>query len=80
MASRAVTSFSPTSTIRDDPSGSPRGSFTQPGALGRAARAYGVGAYPTFYLIGPDGRVVWANDGEQPDALLRQLMSRAAGG
>ena len=63
-----------------DPSGSPRGSFTQPGALGRAARAYGVGAYPTFYLIGPDGRVVWANDGEQPDALLRQLMSRAAGG
>ena len=63
-----------------DPSGSPRGSFHQPGALGRAATAYGVDAYPTFYLIGRDGRVVWASDGEQPDALLRQLMTRAAGG
>jgi len=63
-----------------DPSGSPRGSFHKPGALGRWATAYGVGAYPTFYLVGRDGKVMWASDGEQPDALLRQLLTRAAGG
>jgi thiol-disulfide isomerase/thioredoxin len=63
-----------------DPSGSPRGSFRRAGALGRWSTAYGVGAYPTFYLIGRDGRVRWASDGEQPDALLRRLLTRAAGG
>jgi thiol-disulfide isomerase/thioredoxin len=63
-----------------DPSGSPRGSFQKPGALGRAATAYGVEAYPTFTLVGRDGKVVWASDGEQPDALLRRLLTRAAGG
>ena len=38
---------------------------------------YGVRAYPTFYVIGADGRVMWADDGEQPDILLQQLLQRA---
>ena len=29
-------------------------------------------------MIDPDGRVAWAADGEQPDALLRQQLARAA--
>jgi thiol-disulfide isomerase/thioredoxin len=63
-----------------DPSGSPRGSFHKAGGLGRWARAYGVQAYPTMYVIGADGRVRWAGDGEQPDALLRQQLRAATGG
>jgi peroxiredoxin len=63
-----------------DPTGTPRGSYTQSGGLGRVAQAYGVGAYPTLYVIGTDGRVVWASDGEQPDAFLRKTLVAAAGG
>jgi thiol-disulfide isomerase/thioredoxin len=60
-----------------DPSGTPRGSFHKAGGAGRWAKAYGVQAFPTFYVISPTGRVLWADDGEQPDALLRQELVRA---
>lgn len=62
-----------------DPSGSPRGSFHKAGGLGRWARAYGVQAYPTMYVISAQGRVLWAGDSEQPDALLRQKLQAALG-
>jgi thiol-disulfide isomerase/thioredoxin len=60
-----------------DPSGSPRGSFHEAGGLGRWATTYGVEAYPTVYVIDANGRVAWAGDGEQPDALLHQMLVRA---
>jgi hypothetical protein len=41
--------------------------------------AYHVRSFPTFYVIDPKGRVSWASDGEQPDALLRQELAKAAG-
>lgn len=63
-----------------DRSGTPQGSYTQSGGLGRVATEYGVGAYPTLYVIDPRGRVVWASDGEQPDAFLRKTLVAAAGG
>jgi thiol-disulfide isomerase/thioredoxin len=63
-----------------DQSGSPRGSFHKAGGEGRWAKAYGVQAFPTFYVISPSGRVLWASDGEQPDALLHQQLVRAGAG
>jgi thiol-disulfide isomerase/thioredoxin len=60
-----------------DQSGTPTGSYHRPGGLGHWASVYGVGAYPTFYVIGADGRVQWADDSEQPDILLQQLLQRA---
>jgi peroxiredoxin len=63
-----------------DPTGTPRGSTTRSGGLGRVATAYGVGAYPTLYVLDSRGRVVWASDGEQPDAFLRKTLVTAAGG
>jgi peroxiredoxin len=60
-----------------DRSGTPGGSYHSPGGLGHWANVYGVRAYPTFYVIGADGRVMWADDGEQPDILLQQLLQRA---
>ena len=41
--------------------------------------SYGLQAYPTFYVIDPRGRVFWATDGEQPDALLREKLQAAVG-
>jgi peroxiredoxin len=58
--------------------GSPTGSFTQQGASGPVTAAYKLQAYPTFYVITPDGKVAWAADGEQPDALLRRQLLRVA--
>jgi peroxiredoxin len=60
-----------------DPSSQP-GSFTQRGAPGRVSTAYRIASYPTFYVIDPKGRVTWRGDGEQPDALLRRELARAA--
>jgi thiol-disulfide isomerase/thioredoxin len=60
-----------------DPSGSPRGDFRKAGGLGRWAKAYGVQAYPTMYVISAQGRVLWAGDSEQPDALIRQQLNAA---
>jgi thiol-disulfide isomerase/thioredoxin len=62
-----------------DPSSNP-GSFHQPGSPGKVSTAYAVQTFPTFYVIDPDGRVTWRSDGEQPDALLRQELERAAAG
>jgi len=60
-----------------DPSPQP-GSFNSPGAAGPVTTKYKVAAFPTFYVIDPQGRIRWADDGEQPDALLRQQLEQAA--
>jgi peroxiredoxin len=60
-----------------DPSAQP-GSFHQPGAAGPVTTRYRVGAYPTFYVLDPHGRITWRSDGEQPDAKLRQELEQAA--
>ena len=39
-------------------------------------RYFGL-SFPTFYVISPTGRVTFASDGEQPDALLRQELLQA---
>lgn len=58
--------------------GSPPGSFHQQGGSGPVTESYGLRAYPTFYVIDPRGRVFWATDGEQPDALIRAKLQAAA--
>lgn len=60
-----------------DPSSQP-GSFNAQGAAGRITNAYRVVSYPTFYIVGPQGRIAWRSDGEQPDALLRQELVKAS--
>ena len=60
-----------------DPSSQP-GSYSHPGGEGAVSRTYGVVAFPTFYVLDRRGRIVWRSDGEQPDALLRQELQRAA--
>jgi peroxiredoxin len=60
-----------------DPS-SKTGSFSSPGGAGRVTLAYRVKSFPTFYVLDGRGVVVWRSDGEQPDALLRQELVRAA--
>ena len=58
---------------------SPAVTFPDHGTRGPVSKAYGVGYFPTFYVIDPQGRITWRGDGEQPDALLRQQLERAAG-
>ena len=58
---------------------SPPPTFPEHGPRGPVSRAYGVGYFPTFYVIDPKGKIAWASDGEQPDALLRQKLREAAG-
>jgi peroxiredoxin len=60
-----------------DPSGTP-GNVNQPGPAGPVSQAYRLRWFPTFYVVGPDGKVKWASDGEQPTAKLRQELNRAA--
>jgi len=60
-----------------DPSSS-SGSFHNPGAAGPVTTRYQVQSFPTFYVLDPKGRVTWRSDGEQPDALLRQELLKAA--
>jgi thiol-disulfide isomerase/thioredoxin len=62
-----------------DPSALP-GSFHSQGAPGTVSKAYLVQSYPTFYVLDPAGRVVWAAVGEQPDLLLRAELRRAVRG
>ena len=62
-----------------DPSSQP-GSFKGEGAPGHVSTAYRVQSFPTFYVINPRGRIAFATDGEQPDALLRQELLKAARG
>ena len=54
------------------------GSFNAQGAAGPVTSAYHVAAFPTFYIVGPQGRIAWRSDGEQPDALLRQELAKAS--
>jgi peroxiredoxin len=61
-----------------DRSGSLLGSFGSPGSAGKVAQAYGMEAFPTFYVIDRQGRVWWAGDSEQPDAKLQQELAAAA--
>jgi len=58
--------------------GSRPGSFHQPGAPGPVTTRYHVASFPTFYAIDPKGRIFWRSDGEQPDALLRLELAKAA--
>jgi peroxiredoxin len=60
-----------------DPSLRP-GSFNRPGAPGEVSTRYRVRGYPTFYVIDPHGRITWRSDNEQPDALLRLELAKAA--
>ena len=60
-----------------DPSSHP-GSFQSSGQPGAVTKAYAIRTFPTFYVIDPKGKIAWASDGEQPDALLRQELLRAA--
>jgi peroxiredoxin len=53
--------------------------FPEHGHAGPVTSRYRVNAYPTFYVIGPRGRITWRSDGEQPDALLSHELMRAAG-
>jgi len=55
------------------------GSFHQPGNPGPVTTKYQVQAFPTFYVVDPKGKIAWASDGEQPDALIRQQLTKAAG-
>ena len=61
-----------------DPSSQP-GSFNSQGGPGAVTTAYQVAAYPTFYIVDPKGKITWASDGEQPNALLLQQLKKAAG-
>lgn len=61
-----------------DPSSQP-GDFSQPGTAGPVTTAYQVQAFPTFYILDRNGKVVWRSDGEQPNALIRQQLRKAAG-
>jgi peroxiredoxin len=61
-----------------DPSGQP-GNFRQPGAAGPVTTKYQVQAFPTFYVVDTKGKIAWASDGEQPDALIRKQLQKAAG-
>jgi thiol-disulfide isomerase/thioredoxin len=44
--------------------------------LGTLAGALGVQAFPTVYMVGSDGKVSYAAEGEVPDATLQQQLSR----
>ncbi|HEX3807374.1 MAG TPA: TlpA disulfide reductase family protein [Gaiellaceae bacterium] len=59
-----------------DPGSTP-GSFHTEGSAGKVTTTYHVEAFPTFYVIDPQGKIAWRSDGEQPDALLRQQLVQA---
>ncbi len=65
--------------VLDLGTGAATGSFKQPGNAGPVTTKYQVQAFPTFYVVSPKGKVTWASDGEQPDALVRQQLAKAAG-
>jgi len=63
--------------VDPDPA-TPAVTFPDHGKRGTVSKAYGVGYFPTFYVIDPEGRITWRADGEQPDELLEQQLARAA--
>jgi peroxiredoxin len=62
-----------------DPNPSDPGSFHHEGSPGSVSKAYKVRLFPTFYVIGPQGRIAWAGTGEQPDSVLLHELRRARG-
>jgi len=62
-----------------DPGPNP-GSFNSPGSPGPVSTEYRVAAYPTFYIVDPEGKITWRSDGEQPTALLREELEQAGAG
>jgi thiol-disulfide isomerase/thioredoxin len=62
-----------------DPGDGDPATFPRHGSPGPVTRAYRVGYFPTFYVLDPGGRITWRSDGEQPTALLRRELRRAAG-
>lgn len=42
---------------------------------GEVSKAFGVRAYPTNYVIGPDGKVVWRGVGANLEAIKKALAS-----
>jgi peroxiredoxin len=48
------------------------------GPIGPVSSKYGVDRFPTFYVLDRAGRIAWRSSGEQPDALLRLELKRAA--
>jgi peroxiredoxin len=62
-----------------DPGGGEPATFPRHGRKGPVSRAYGVEFVPTFYVLDREGRVTWRSDGEQPIALIRRELQRAAG-
>jgi peroxiredoxin len=61
-----------------DPNPSDPGTFHHEGSPGPVSKAYRIKLFPTFYVIDPHGRVAWAAEGEQPDALLLHELRAAA--
>ena len=62
-----------------DPSSQP-GSFNSEGGAGQVSNVFHVEAFPTFYILDKTGKITWRSDGEQPNALLRQELLKAAAG
>jgi thiol-disulfide isomerase/thioredoxin len=48
------------------------------GAIGPVSSRYAVDRFPTFYVLDRNGEIAWRSSGEQPDALLRRQLERAA--
>ena len=63
---------SPYPTLVD--SSSRPGSFKYRGGPGPVSMAYKIRHFPTFYVVDRNGKIVWRNYGEQPDALLESEM------
>jgi peroxiredoxin len=53
-------------------------SWPDKGPVGPVSSRYRLKSFPTFYVLDRRGRIVWRSAGEQPDALLRQELRRAA--
>jgi peroxiredoxin len=47
------------------------------GPIGPVSSRYRVFSFPTFYVLDRRGRIIWRSAGEQPDAKLRQELTRA---
>jgi peroxiredoxin len=69
----------PYPALVDPAPGEPAVTFPEHGTRGKVSKAYGVGYFPTFYVIDPQGRITWRADGEQPDELLKQQLRLASG-
>jgi thiol-disulfide isomerase/thioredoxin len=69
----------PYPALVDPAQGEPAVTFPEHGTRGTVSKAYGVGYFPTFYVIDPKGTITWRADGEQPDELLERQLRLASG-